>query len=77
MLSWSRADAGCVRTFLTVYMHKLRTVFAPVRRYSLVFDGSPFNGEDYSVFTVYSAALQLFGAMQPQVAIPLLQANYL
>ena len=59
----------CQKTFLDLYAWKVKQLFQKQNRIAIVCDGTPFNGEEFEIFLVYCADIDIFASMQPQVCM--------
>ena len=59
----------CQKTFLDLYAWKVKQLFQKQNRIAIVCDGTPFNGDEFEIFLVYCADIDIFASMQPQVCM--------
>ena len=59
----------CQKTFLDLYAWKVKHLFQKQNRIAIACDGTPFNGEEFEIFLVYCADIDIFASMQPQVCM--------
>lgn len=71
----SRLGFRCVCVALDAYGQKLRQAMASQNRFSMCWDGSSFNGEDFHLVTGFAPAIRTGAVLQPQALLSLALAH--